>query len=362
MITICHLTSVHPRYDIRIFHKQCLSLYKNGYSVNLIVADGQGDELKNGVNIIDVGKIEGRIKRILFSSYKVYKKALLLKADIYHFHDPELLPYGYLLQLKKKKVIYDAHEDLPRQLLTKPYLSDILKKLTAFLAENIENLITKSLTGIIGATPFITERFKKNNTNTININNFPLIEEKSIECTEQIKKYDLVYVGHISKLRGFDKMCTVTKKLNVSLALAGSFSPLSLNKNIDCINNISYLGYLNKQETFELLQKSRMGMVLLSQTQSYLTSLPVKMFEYLWAGIPVIASNFPLWKEIVEKNRCGICVNPESSEEIEDAVRFLIENPTIALEMGERGRKLILNQYNWAIEEKKLIDFYENIL
>ena len=110
MVTITHLTSAHPRYDTRIFFKECISLAKN-YKVNLIVADGLGDEEKNTVYIYDVGKVEGRLNRIFKTTKKVLQRAIELDSDVYHLHDPELIPIGLKLKKMGKKVIFDAHED-----------------------------------------------------------------------------------------------------------------------------------------------------------------------------------------------------------------------------------------------------------
>lgn len=95
---------------------------------------------------------------------------------------------------------------------------------------------------------------------------------------------------------------------------------------------------------------------------NYLDSLPIKMFEYMSAGIPVVASNFPLWKEIIEKNRCGVCVDPLSPKDIAKAINFIVQNPQIAQKMGENGKRAILEKYNWQIEEQKLFNIYEGLL
>ena len=82
------------------------------------------------------------------------------------------------------------------------------------------------------------------------------------------------------------------------------------------------------------------------------------MFEYMAAGIPVVASNFPLWKEIIEENKCGICVEPANVEQISDAVNYLLNNPEEAQRMGANGRKAVEEKYNWNNEAKTLLQLY----
>jgi len=174
---ICHLTSVHPRYDTRIFFKECLSLQKAGFDVSFIVADGLGSEKKHNVNIYDVGKPASRIKRIFLTTIKIYKKSLKLNADIYHFHDPELIPVAIRLKKKQQVVFYDVHEDVPRQTKSKPYLQKNIASGISFIIERYENYAAGKFDAVVAATPFIKNRFQKINTNTANINNYPIIDE-----------------------------------------------------------------------------------------------------------------------------------------------------------------------------------------
>ena len=134
---------------------------------------------------------------------------------------------------------------------------------------------------------------------------------------------------------------------------------MKLKKDWDIVNNY---GYINRKETIQIMSKSKVGMVTFFPVPNHIDSQPNKMFEYMSAGIPVIGSYFPLWKEILEVNECGICVNPEDSDDISKAIKYLIENEDTAEQMGKNGREAVLEKYNWGIEEKKLINIYKLLI
>jgi len=361
---IAHLTSVHPRYDTRIFIKMCCSLARNGYEVALVVTDGKGDEVKNDVNICDVGANEGgRLSRLTKTVNLVFAKAKSLDANIYHLHDPELIPIGLKLKKLGKTVIFDAHEDLPKQVMSKPYLNKPTKLLLTKTLEWYERWACPKFDAIIAATPFIREKFLKIHPNTLNINNFPLLDELDNTSNWEQKANEVAYVGAIAKIRGVvEFLAAMEFTQGVRLNLGGCFSEKTLEKQVknhQAWSKVNELGYLNRQQISKTLAKSKAGLVTLHPIINYLDALPVKMFEYMAAGIPVIASNFPLWIEIVEVNKCGICVDPLDPNAIGEVIQYLIDHPSAAEQMGKNGRKAVEQKYNWSIEEQKLLKLYK---
>jgi glycosyltransferase involved in cell wall biosynthesis len=360
---ICHLTSVHPRNDTRIFYKECKSLSKS-YQVSLIVADGKEDKTITDIDIYDVGKPKNRIDRMLNITQKVYQKALSIDADIYHFHDPELIPIGLKLKKKGKKVIYDIHEDYPRQNLSKDYIPKPLRRIIFNCLETYENYAAKIFDALITATPFINNRFFKLNKISLNINNYPIIDEFNIDLRWEDKKQEVCYIGGIAKIRGIIEIIDSMEYINGNLNLAGKFETTQIRKEVIIKKGwekVKEYGFVNRDKVHEILSNSILGLAIFHPEENHINSQPNKIFEYMSSKIPVVASNFPLWKEIIEKNNCGICVNPLKPKEIANAVNYLLSNPDIAQEMGKNGRIAVEKKYNWDIEIKKLLKLY-NIL
>tara|TARA_B110000305_G_scaffold123210_1_gene138083 strand:+ start:8586 stop:9716 length:1131 start_codon:yes stop_codon:yes gene_type:complete len=363
---VAHLSSAHNDMDVRIFHKECSTLANLGMENSIdfevhLVLNGVQERVENNVTIHSVAPCAGRLKRMWKTVNEVYQKAKEIDADVYHLHDPELLRVALKLKRAGKKVIYDAHEDLPRQILGKDYLK--FKNTISQIVEKYENRVARRLDAVITATPFIRDRFLKINPNTIDINNFPLLSEVDMSDEVHEKQNKICFIGGISRIRGIAELVQSLEFVDIQCDIAGKF-PDDFKEELmkeKGWGNVEELGFIDRSTSLKVKSESLAGVVTFLALPNHVNAQPNKIFEYMAAGIPVIGSNFQLWKEIIENNDCGICVDPTKPKEIAKAIEFIQENPMKAKEMGKRGRKKVLDKYNWQPEGIKLVSVYNNL-
>jgi len=366
LINICHLTSVHNRNDIRIFTKQCISLKNSkNFNVHLVVSDNYNNEIKNSIKIFNVGKANNRFERIFVISKKIYLEAVRLDCDIYHIHDPELIPVGLKLKKKGKKVIFDSHEDIAEDILTKSWIPPFLRKtVSIFLSLYIKYSLSK-FDYIIAATPFIKDKYSKINTKIIDINNYPILKEFSSPKPWIHRENNAVYLGVISRRRGiFEILDSYQDSNKFNLIIAGNFENERIKVELENqINwkNIDYKGFLERDGIIKILNNSKIGLQIIESLSSYQDAIPIKMLEYMAAEIPVICSNLNILNQIIKENQCGIILRKNDKNEIIQSLNFLYENQEIAEKMGKNGRLKILKDWNWEKESLKLIDLYKNL-
>jgi glycosyltransferase involved in cell wall biosynthesis len=365
---VCYFTSKSAS-DIRVFEKECTSLVNAGYEVYLVSANAK-DEIKNGVHIIGIPYFKkGLFNRLFILPKLLYEKAKVINADVYHFNDPASLHYGAKLKLNGKKVIFDSFEDHPTLIFEKKSLPFIIKYIISKLYSFYEYYHCKKFDGLILCYHWTQERLNKACNNNQLVFNFPILNE-NIFKKENVNGTAICYAGLFSRMWYIENILTALAQVNnVKFNLAGNTdgeSYLMMLKNNEGWPKVNYLGQIQHLEVNDkVYSKSNIGMALLDYIplcKGNVGNLSNnKLFEYMKAGLPVICTDFILWKEVIEKNNCGICVNPRNISEIADAIKFLTENPAVAKQMGENGRKMVEVKYNWKFEEKKLLDVYRNL-
>lgn len=365
-VRICHVTSAHMSNDIRILEKECVSLAKKEENDVYLVARGESYIYKN-VNVVGIGELpSGRIARILHGSKKIYKRAFELDADIYHLHDPELLPYAKKFAKHGKKVIFDSHELYYNQILEKHYIPKTLRKFVASIYRSIENKACKYLSAAIfpceidGGHPF-GSRVEKVEF----INNYPIMNEV-ISDDVNILEPIVCCVGSLTRERGVSQLVEACNIAGVKLILGGEITPDDFKNEItkcSAFKNVDYRGVCSRKEVDEIYKSASIGVSNILHVGQYpkAMNLPTKVYEYMMYGLPFIISDTAYNKTIEEMYGVGITVAPENSNEIAQAISYLLENPEVYRRMSEKGKELVKNEFNWAIEEEKLYKLYASV-
>jgi glycosyltransferase involved in cell wall biosynthesis len=366
MQRIRHLTSVHSIRDPRIFHKECKSLASAGHDVGLVAVHERA-EVIDGVKIVPVARAEGRLDRMLRVGWRVYRAARRERADIYHFHDPELLWVGVLLKLGGASVIYDVHEDVPKQIMGKHWIPGRARPLISRAVAVVEQLGARIVDGIVAATPSIAAKFPPQKT--VVVQNFPEAAFARGDGAQRpfAERSDaFVYAGGLMEIQGVREMATAFALLPEGMTgtVAGTFYPATLEAEIAALpgwTRVRYLHQVPRAEVVQAMRDARAGLVLNHPTVNYVDAYPTKMFEYMALGLPVVCSNFPLWTEIVRSADCGVAVDPRDPEAIARAITALGDDPELARRLGANGRRAIAERFNWEAEVAKLEALYRQV-
>lgn len=363
---VCHITTAHRRHDVRILQKQCVSLASHGYDVTLIVNDKLPDETFKGVRIVSTGLKSHGMKARVSSLRKVFNQALDLKADVYHLHDPELLIVAVWLKLKKKKVIFDYHEDYPELFHTRTWIPRPLRFIVSNAYRLAEYMVNMQIDAIVTVTPDMLLRFKRLGDKAYLVTNYPRLHSTRRQHHDQFR---LCFAGgtdpqwsHELIIRALDGIEGVEYQI-ASPKESEHFKSLRALPAWD--KSVKFLGQLNRQEVAELYARSDVGMTLLAnntQVGRRGTLGNTKIFEFMSARLPIICSDHEVWQEIIDEYHCGIAIDSEDLSAIRQAIIYLRDHPEEGKAMGERGRQAVEEKYNWATQERNLLQMYHHVI
>jgi glycosyltransferase involved in cell wall biosynthesis len=367
---VCHVISGYFRNDARIFLRQCKSLKKYGFDVSILTNDGEPDEEIDGIKIFDCRKSWSRVKTLLMAKQQFLHSAISIEADVYQLHSPELLPLGVALKRLGKKVVYDAHEDMPRHILEKEWLPPLSR---AAVSRAFENYMLRTLSqydDIISPHSHVVTDFQKRIGKGTLIANFPLISADlaSTQSHYSARPPLLCYSGTVYAYSNQEEIVEALSRFeDIQYKIAGYIDEAHAErlKAMPAGQKVTALGRLSRSALHEFYQTARVGMVVYDyklnlggKLGSYGTN---KIFEYMEAGLPVICTDYILWKDIVDRYDCGICVAPGKPDEIADAIDYLLRDSHRAYRMGQNGRSAVLKEFHWGSEEAKYVGLFERL-
>ncbi len=362
-LQILHLASAHAATDPRIAEKECRTLAGAGHDVAFVVPHDR-DEMLNGVRILAVSRPRDGKDRLLHTTRAVVRRAVAAARGpetVFHVHEADLLPFVLPLAARGRRVVYDAHEDTPRQTAHQAWIPGLLKRPASAVYAGLEALAGRFCAGVVAATPTIADRYPE--AKTALVRNFPVLTDAPVPAFET-REALVAYVGAVTAARGAAEMVRAASFLPESarLAIAGTPFPATLPERLAGLpgsDRTDLLGSLARPDVAALLARARVGLVALHATPQYVDAYPTKLFEYMAAGLPVVATDVPLWRSVVDGAGCGLLVDPLDPAAIAAACTRLLTDDALAARMGEAGRVAALDRFAWRGEGERLVAFYD---
>ncbi len=370
MKKICMIHKVRV-LDGRSFYKEARTLAAAGYDVSLVGLFGNDGEAA-GIRLIGLSPEPRRIARFVLTNAKIFRLALKERADVFHFHDLDFIPWAVLLKLVTgKRVIYDIHEAYPEYMMLKSYIPRGLKRITSFLVYLLEHAGVRVFDAIIPNDNFIAAGFT--HRNSVTMFNFPTLDffsaQEDVPWAE--REFDLFYHGSLPSYT-FSTMLSIAERLNTD-GVKNRWG-IVLNDRADPAwaqeaaarrglgDNFVFLSSLDYLKVARYLMRAKIGIIPLPAFRKFLKNIPLKMFEFMGCGMPVVLSDLPPSRQFIRDEGCAIAVRADDIAAYADAVRTLLGDRAAAGSMGERGKRLVFEKYNWRREEEKLLGLYGRLL
>ncbi len=367
-IKICHLSSVHFALDTRIYYRMCRFL-SHTYAVTLIAVHPK-EEIKDKVHILPFKRYHNRKFRILFGWLLMFFKAIKVNARIYHLHDPELIPCGILLKLLGKKVILDIHENIAEDLFDKPWIKR--QKLVYSIFAFFESIACKMFYILLAERSY-EKRYLAKCKQISTVQNFCDTEFfTAFEKTEYKNTLNLYYIGIILENRGIlqilESMHLLKKEgIRADFHCVGELYS-DLDKKIKALkyykeieSQIHFYGRLPLDQGYKMAKNMDIGICLIWPMKNSIESYPTKLFEYMCCGLPIITSNFPLYRAVVEENNCGVCIEPFNVEELKKALIAMHMDVEKSELMAKNGKKTVFEKYDWKTQTPILSKVYNTL-
>ncbi len=370
MNSVCHVISGYFRNDARVFLRQCRSLRDGGFNVSILTNDGAPDEILDGIPIHDCARPWPRWKTLARAKSQFLDKALAINADVYQLHSPELLPLGLALKDAGKKIVYDAHEDMPRHLLEKEWLPSFSRRLVSAAFERYMLRTLARYDDIVSPHSHVVADFQRSLGKGVLIANFPLVaDDWQFDRDRFLRREDIVcYSGTVYAYSNQEETVAALNDIDgVAYHIAG-YIDADHARRLAAMpggEKMILLGRLSRTDLHAFYEASVAGLVVYDyklnlgdRLGSYGTN---KIFEYMEAGLPFVCTDYELWKDIVDRYDCGVCVPPGDAQAIAAALRHLLSDRERAYRMGQNGRRAVLEEFNWSSEERKYLEVFNKL-
>jgi glycosyltransferase involved in cell wall biosynthesis len=327
----------------------------------------------DGVRIVGFPPVRGFLQRIL-NLPRIFKIVFNTKADAYHFHDPDLLPVGVLLRwLRRKPVIYDVHEPYPEMLRTNKAIPKRLRKPVSRIFRVIEDMCSRSIGNVIVVNELVCQRFQQRGCNVEIVSNTALLDGFE-DAPERAQNRAVISIGTLSTNRGsllIPKIVRAVRNQDQSirfLIVDRAFRARQRELFLDAVKKhgvedaIELLPNTVVSNLPSYLSQATIGLSLLTLDEVAIRQNITKLYEYMAAGLPIIASDVPNQRRDLEESESGLLVTHDSPDEYAEAIIRLMNDQDTLDRFSRNGRSAFMTKFNWEIDKRRLLGFYETLL
>jgi len=370
MAHVCYITGLYSRRDPLMFYRQGISMVKAGHNVSFIVCDDKKDEIVDGINIYSTRFVpKNRLERFVKTKKKILHIADQVDADIYQISDPEHISLVKHFRKRGKAVIFNMREYYPDELSRKSYIPHFFRPMVVRGYVKMMKKYYPQYGAVFSSDAQDVEKLKKlyGVTNSYLAANFPIPEYNFVLSKDDYmaRKDVVIYEGTIYTRSRQDVFLDALQRIgSVDYLLVGKLdSATAPIKEHPWWGKVEFINGFRKEDLKGFFERSTISNTLRNFLNGDGSYGVLKIFESMEAGLPVIFSDVPLYRDMINKWHCGVCADPNDVDSVEKAIRFLVENKEEAYNMGQNGRKAVLQEYNWGkqfeVYEKVILDLIE---
>jgi len=372
------LSVIHPPFDVRIFYKEALTAARAGHAVSVIALSEEREQMVDGIRIVGLPPTRSRWGRPL-NWLRLFRRAIRERADVYHFHNLELLPWGVLLQwVTGKAAIYDAHEHFPSKVLVRPWIPTWLRPLVGRLVYRLEPFFARAVAATLTADHLTAAGLGQRGVHpVVTLYNYPRLEVCAPPNPDHLSDLPsaptLLFIGTLGPDRGLwtmlDTMACLreTHRMAARLVVVGDAKLAGLVEQIEAridelglSQAVSLEGYVPHDALAAYLRQAHLGFMAYDPAICE-RNIPTKMFEYMAAGLPIITTRADMTAFFLDQTPAGIMVDSQRPEAYAQAIVDLWADPARLREMARAGRQAFESRYHWESEGEKLLALYERL-
>ncbi len=373
---VCILSSVHIALDNRVFYREARSLQRAGYDVTLIAVHDR-DEIRDGVRIIGLPRVPRWQRPRLWLN--LFRLARATQADIYHFHDPELLLVTpFLRLLTGKPTVYDVHEVYADFIQVKDYMPAWVRYPLAWIFRRAEPLLARLQSALIFADDQIAASFARLDCPKTTLFNYPLpsLVAAGDAATRNLTDRPpvVLHLGGHERNRGTALMIrafhwVLEQRPDARLLLVGPYTPTGLRQEVEAdierygiAQAVTLTGRVPFDRVGDYLTQAAVGWVAWQNVPKNAKNIPTKLFEYMAYRLPIVSSDLPSTRPFVRSGENGYLVQADDPQAHAEAILRLLNSPDLARRLGDAGHALVRRRFNWRTEETKLLALYDSVL